>query len=503
MKIALVNSPPWALNAPPLNLGYLTSYLRQNGHEVYPFDFNIETYVKSSSHHKYLWERDLDGDWIKNNSTFIYNEIEIWVQRVLRTKAQIIGISLYNDSKYICIQFAKAIKKKDPSKIIIFGGPQCSRGFLSEELLRERVVDVFVIGEGEETLLNLLDIYERDKKITYCKGTILRKNNSLMDCGDRILIKDLDRIPFPDYSNLPLQYYIQHEEISILGSRGCFAKCVFCQDFLNAGDYRFRSAENIFKEMCLRYDSGYTSFFFNDLTSNGNLHQLNELCDLIINSRLYRHIEITSEMRCRQEMTLSLYKKLYKGGWRIILYGAESGSQAILNKMNKGYNVHVIDKNIRDTYLAGIKAEVNLIVGFPGETEHTFKETLNLLKRNHKYIYNISALYQLDLREGSPIAINYRKYGIIKGDEYKCWHTSDCKNNYPWRLKLIYEVIKYANALNIKLGFDDTHFYFYHALTYYHKLKKDYKNSYEIMLETLEYLSAKIKKLEGKLRDIK
>jgi len=437
MKIALVNLPPWAVKAPPVNLGYLTAYLREHGHKVFPFDFNIETYVKSELHRKYLWERDLDGNWIKNNSSFIFNEIELWVKRVLKSKAQIIGISVYYDSRHICIEFAKTIKKMDPNIIIVFGGPQCSRGFLSKEILNEKSIDIFVTGEGEETLLDIVNIYEKENRLTYCKGTIIRKNNKLIDCGDRNLIKDIDELPFPDYSNLPLKCYVRPKEISILTSRGCFAKCVFCQDFLNAGRYRSRSAENIFKEMCLRYDSGYNYFFFNDLVSNGNIEQLHKLCDLIIKSQLYKNIDISSQMRCRKEMTPKLYKKLSKAGWRTILYGVESGSQNILDKMRKGYKVKVIDRNLRDTYKAGIRAEINLIVGFPGETEETFKETLNLLKRNHKYIHTLSALYDLDLRIGSPIAKNYTKYGIIKGKNERYWKTKDGKNTYAWRLKLI------------------------------------------------------------------
>lgn len=499
MKIALVNPPPWAVNSPPIGFGYLISYLRQKNHMVFPFDFNIETYAKSDSNKKYLWTRDLDSYWIKDHNSFINHEIDIWVSKVLNTKAPIIGVTLCNDSKGISLEFARKIKKKDPEKIIIMGGPECYSGFLRDNIINNRNIDCIIVGEAEETLCEFLDSYQEKGHLTPIQGTITKINNKPVYWKKRQNICNLDILPYPDFSDLPRKLYARQNEISILTSRGCMAGCAFCQDCLNSGIYRSRSANNIFDEMLVRYESGYTNFFFNDLVSNGDIRQLNLLCDLIIKSPMVQKISISSQMRCSPQMSPGLYKKLKQAGWVTILYGVESASQKILDKMHKGYKVGDVKKNIRCTAAVDIRAEINLIVGFPGETEETFNETLQFIKENHRYIHTLAALYDLDLRIGSDIALNYKKYGIKALSKEGYWITTDKKNSYQWRLSLIKRVIDLANSLHIRLGFDDTHFYYYHALTYYHQYLKDYPESYKIMMEALQYLSSKIQYLKKEL----
>ncbi len=501
MKIALAICPPWTQRTPPIQLGYLTAYLRDKGHKVTPFDFNIEAFTRSNPDEKYLWSRDLDGRWIKDKSSFIRKELNRWADKLFKTGANVIGISVIYDSVTICIELAKEIKRRDPTKIVIFGGSQCHRGFLTREFLNEKSVDIYVIGEGEESINEILKKLETEKKIDFCKGTIIRRDESLKDCGDREPIKDLDKIPFPDYGDLPLGDYTQRDYIAILGSRGCISRCLFCQDPQNVPHYRSRSAKNIFMEMELRYKQGYREFYFNDLVMNGDVKVLNELCDILMKQPWHKHINIGGQMKCRKEMTPSIYKKLKAVGCHQIMFGVESGSQIILDKMRKGITVKSIEQNLKFCTKAGILAEIALIVGFPGETNETFAETISLIRQNHEFIDTIAALYSLDLRTGSPIANNYEKFGLVKEEEEWYWHTKDGKNDFEWRLGLIYEVIKTANEFGIKLGFDDAHFYFFHALRYYHIYKKNYDKSFKVMEEALQYLSTKIKKCQNQMSD--
>lgn len=503
MKIAIVGCPPWATLAPPLHLGYLIAYLRANKHSVAPFDFNIELYDEGIDDHKYLWSRDLDGTWIKNKSSFIFKKIESWKRRILDSGADIIGVSVHYDARHVCLELINRIKEEDKNKLIVVGGPHCHPGYRSDKFLNQKNIDIFVTGEGETALLDIVKQYEKKSEVTFCKGTIIRKGDRLIDCGPRPVINDLNSIPFPDFEGLPLKKYVRKTEIPILFGRGCIGNCVFCQDPINAGFYRSRSAQNIFDEMELRFDQGYTNFWVNDLIANGNVKQLDKLSKLIIKSRLCKNINISGQMRCRKEMAYDIYKNLYSAGWRTILYGVESGSQKVLDLMKKGYKVKTVEQNLKYTYKAGIRAETCLIVGFPGETEETFQETLDFLKRNHEYIHTMSALYALDLRMGSYVARNYEEFSIDKGDDERYWQTKDGKNTYAWRLELIYRMIKLANSLKIRLGFDDTHFYFYHALNYYHNYKKDYNKSYEIMMDALQYLSTKVKQKTAELNEFK
>ncbi|MFH1849310.1 MAG: radical SAM protein [archaeon] len=499
MKIVLANCPPWTEKTPPLHLGYLTAYLRAKGHDVIPFDFNIEAYIRSGPEEKYIWSRDLDGRWIRDKSSFLRREINRWTNAVIKTGAAAVGISVFYDSRHICIEFAKEIKRRNTKIMVIFGGPQCHRGFICDELLNEKSADAYVTGEGEETLNQLLMQLEKYGRVAKCRGAIIRNGKDLSDCGDRAPLADLDSIPFPDYSDLPVEKYAKPNMIALLGSRGCISHCAFCQDPNNVKKYRSRSGRNIFREFRLRYDQGYREFYFNDLAMNGDIAALAELCDMIIQDGGLKSINIGGQMKCRPEMTREIYGKLRQAGCHQIMFGVESGSQKILNAMRKAITVKSIEKNLRYCTEAGIKAEVALIVGFPGETEDTFSETIRLIENNFRHIDTIAALYALDLRRGSDIANDLEKYGIVRESDEWYWHTKDGKNTFEWRLSLIYRVIKAANRLGIKLGFDDAHFYFYHAVRYFHLYKKDYTKSFEVMEDALQYLSTKIKALEKKV----
>jgi len=320
----------------------------------------------------------------------------------------------------------------------------------------------------------------------------------MIDFGDRQSIHNLDELPFPDYSDLELSKYAIPEETSILGSRGCISKCVFCQDTIFMGKFRSRTAGNIFREMNVRFNQGYREFFFNDLMMNSNPKELEKLCTLILKSRLKGKIRMSGQLRCRK-MKSQLFKKLKHAGCHSLLFGVESGSQRILDYMNKGYTVKTAEKNIRDTHEAGIETGICILVGFPGETDKTISDTIKFIKRNHKFIDRLAAIYQLELRPGCYIDTHYKSFKIIKNrDNY--WETKDGKNNFPWRLEQIHKIINTALSLNIKLEFDEVHFYYYHLLKYYHKYMKDYDKSFDIMKKSLEEFSIRIKSLKEQVR---
>lgn len=491
-KIALVQCPPWTVLGPPLHLGYLVAYLRENRYPVIPFDFNIETYEEASDDQRYFWSRDLDSRWINDNASFLHKKMGEWARKVLDSEAAVIGVNFFQDGRDIALELVKRIKDEDKTRLVVAGGPECHPGYRTRQFLNQKGIDVFVTGEGETTILDIVRQYEKKGKVEFCPGAIIRRGNKLIDCGPRAPIRDLDSLPFPDLEDFPLKKYEFKEEIPILFSRGCIGRCAFCQDIVNAGPYRCRSAQNIADEMRVRLQQGYRIFFVNDLMANGDAKQLDALSRHIIQSDLRDQVDITGQMRCRKEMTPSVYRNLHSAGWKIIIHGVESGSQRILNLMRKGYKIEDAEKNLRDCHNAGIETKINIIVGFPGETEETFQETLDFLRRNRANIDTLGALYDLDLRDGSHVATHYKEYSIVSNNPY--WKTTDGKNTYGWRLELKYQVLKLANSLGIRIAFDDVHFYFYHALDYYHNHLKDYGRSYEIMMDALQYLDAKLKK---------
>jgi len=492
VKVAIAHCPPWSTLSPPLHLGYLIAYLREHGHSVSPFDFSIELYDEGRDDDKYQWSRDLSSFWLEDRLGLARKKVKKWANRMLDSGAEVVGISITNDSKRFSFELIDAIKEQDKKKLVVAGGHECHPGYRTDALLNHRGIDIFVTGEGETTFLDIVQQYAKNGRVDNCRGAIIRKGGKLIDCGPRPPVNDLDTFPFPDFKGLPLKKYARQDETPILFSRGCIGKCVFCQDLINLRPYMFRSAENIFQEMDLRHRQGYVDFFVNDLTANGNIRQLDALSRLIMKSGFKDELFISGQMRCREGMSQQVFDNLKSAGWGTVLFGVESGSQKVLDLMNKGYKVNVIEKNIRRAHKAGIEALAAILVGFPGETEDTFQETLDFLKRNHRYLDAISSLYGLDLRVGSHIQREPTDYSIAElEDSDMYWETKDGKNTPGWRLELLRRVIEQADTLRIPLQFDESHFYFYQALTYYHNYKEDYKKSFEVMMDALQYLSTK------------
>jgi radical SAM superfamily enzyme YgiQ (UPF0313 family) len=488
MKVALVQCPEWTVETPPIAIGYLAGYLKQKGYDVDVFDFNVEAYTSVKNVFKHLWTSDRFY-WSSNTfdqKKFFRKETDRWAKRILDSNAEIIGFSIVQESKRLSIEVAKRIKEEDKSKLIVFGGSECIRGWRLENLLKEKFVDVFIIGEGEETLFEIVRQWEKNKKIKFCPGAILRNKNKIIDCGVRLPIQDIDLIPFPDFTDLPLTLYISKKKIPMLSSRGCFNRCRFCADYFFWEKYRVRSAKNIFEEMMKRFKDGYTDFEFCDNLLNGNLKVLGELCDLILGSEMKGNITWTGMPVIRSDMGMSLLNKMRNAGCRDVRYGIDSGSDKILKNMNKSYNTKIASIIIRKTHLAGIPVGIHLIVGFPGEDEKTINETISFIKKNKDYIDKLIVIQPLSLRPGSEVGEHPEKFGIRRLSEDPCdWISSDGINTPIWRLEKCHDMWKSAKSMGIEIEYDEIHRYFIPAIKHWYETK-NYKKVYEVALEALE-----------------
>lgn len=452
MKLSVIRCPGCpgdAISTPPIGIGYLKSYLELRGHEVVPFDFNIELYHSIPKKYRNFWgtySRFWDRKFLQQKKIFGKMPRK-WAKKVLDSDISLIGFSVFASNKMLSLETAKRIKEEDKNRLIIFGGPECNIPLIKEFFSRFKWIDAFVIGEGEETLLDLVEKYKREGKLKPVPGSIARKNGKLIYGGERKPIEDLNSLPYPDFSGFPLKKYTDQKTIHIQMSRGCYQRCVFCIEHVYWKKYRYRSAENVFNEIELRLDSGYNGFKFCDSTLNGNIRELKRLCELIIEGGL--DIGWVGSFRCREGMTKDLIKKMKKAGCRCGIFGVESGSQKILNLMRKGYRVNVIERCLRNFHNAGIMTHVNLIVGFPGENEKTLKETLEFVERNQKYIDQIE-INSLNALPTSPLYENYKSFGIetLHDKKYNDWVSG--KNDKAWRQKLCLKVKNFVEDLGIE-----------------------------------------------------
>jgi len=454
MRIALIQCPAFGIDRPPLALGYLAAFVRRHGFVTKVFDLNINLYFQAKDEDRKFWEFKYVDKWITGDiflkEKFIPEDFfKDWAKEILVSDPEIIGFSVHCTSLAASINLAREIKRINPNKIIVFGGPLYFSYNIPEYAcgLAQKgddsgftVVDIIVIGEGEETFLDLLQRLKNNIPLESCPGIVYKKDNRIINNGLRLLMGNLDTLPFPEFDGFPKQYKYKNR-LPILGSRGCIRRCVFCDDALTWDFYRARSAENIIEEMELRKKEGVEFLDFNDLLINGNLRQLSRLCDLIIKKGL--DIPWGGSASINKHMDLAFFKKLKRSGCIYLNYGIESAAAKVLSAMNKGFSIQEAKKVIEDTYKAGIAVSTNWIVGFPNETEDDFKETLNFIQDNIYYFKNGVMINSFILKSNSPLYKNKEKFGIVM-DSQGNWQslaglntTAERKKRYDAFIKLL------------------------------------------------------------------
>lgn len=305
----------------------------------------------------------------------------------------IYGFSTYTTTYHRTLDILQIVKRINPTAWTVAGGPHASA--LPEVVARD--FDFVIVGEGEITLLHLLRAL----------------NNG--ESPPRILsepsIADLDTLPFPDYSLVDVHSYHRvvdgRPSLSILSSRGCPYRCVFCNSIIMGGNrhVRFRSAANVVEEIReLKANWGITSFRFQDDIFTLNLPRLREMTAMLRNEGItYRCFGRVD--RCSREVT----DLLYEGGCRHIAFGVESGSQVILERMQKGQIVDDIRQGIANAEASGLMVRVYLMVGFPGETWETVQETVDMMLECAPDEF---AVYPLIPYPGTPLYQRPEAFGI-------------------------------------------------------------------------------------------
>lgn len=418
VDILLVIPPPFFTRMPHLGVAHLATFLRDRGFAPEVFDLNLLLHNKADDSQKTFWQMECTNNYFVTQiadrlSDDFRAELDQFIGAVVSSGVKVIGFSVNIISIFLANRIAREIKRRDPAKKIVFGG---AGTFFKHprELIEPGFVDYFVIGEGEITLARLLDALRRGERLASGPGLLLGTDNGRRQAQPPALVNDLNTIPSPTYSEFDLPEYNQGSEyrpLPLLMSRGCINRCSYCIDCIMWPRYRVRDAQHIFGEIehhCRIHRA--RAFEFNDLLCNGDLRRLGALCDLIIASGL--KFDWVSYAVIRKDMDAGLLAKMKKAGCHTLIYGLEHTSPCILGKMRKNYTADDALRLIRDTHQAGICASINIILGFPGETEGDVDQVLDFLTRNKAYIHEVTNVSACTLFPAADLGVNKKKYGI-------------------------------------------------------------------------------------------
>jgi radical SAM superfamily enzyme YgiQ (UPF0313 family) len=290
----------------------------------------------------------------------------------------IMAMPTFIDSYPVNVRIIERVRQLNPSIIILIGGALVSS--IPEPLIKGLKPDYTVLGEGEATLLELLDYIEAGGKpegATAIHGLGLLSNGQLHITPRRAQLMDLDVLPIPDLFLFPsVQQNPDIPELGLTTSRGCYGRCSFC--FLNMHKLSYKSPERFEREVAdlvAKHHIGY--FYINDLTFTSNLERTYRICDVL------KKYNITWTCSTRVErIQPELLRYMRDCGCRDIWYGVESVDQTVLDLADKMTKVEEIEYAVAETVKAGIKVAANLIVGLPGESEESLRKMMEFCKNS-------------------------------------------------------------------------------------------------------------------------
>jgi len=461
--LVLVQAPAWGVNTPPFAIASLTAFMRSEGFRVLVQDLNITLFHKGKERFIRAW--DLAESlvfWNRRENVLQfarYHEdyLQRWTDYVIGSGARVVGFSIYGSSYYMSLYLAELIKKKDESITIVFGGPHMSKFLAGKTAIRHPCIDIVVNGEGELTLKDIVERVKTGKDLYGCKGTLQKGNEGVVEFEDRELIKDISSLPFPDFSDYDLKLYMKPFTLPIMSSRGCPNRCIYCNEKAFWKRFRARKAESIFNEMKHQINLYQVCVFeFHDSLVNGNIRELERLCDLIIEHNL--NIQWSGQAIIRKEMDYRLLSKLAKAGCTCLAYGLETASTDLMKRIGKVLSKDAdINKILRDGKKAGVPCSVNFMFGLPGETEDDFKEVLRFIRDNRDYINTVNPSPGFcGFAPGTPGYEEPEKYGIDFKYGPAFWESKDGKNNYEIRLKRFEEFCRLVADLGIDTTYPHT-----------------------------------------------
>ena len=356
MRVLLINPPsPEQLGSPLLGLQYVAASLLARGCEVRV----IDAAARHFSH---------DADWIAHEANAF--------------GPRIIGFSLF--TRWVWHAYGLAEHLSGGPWLLVAGGAHAT--IRPEETLRHGF-QVAITGEAEESLARLVASLEGRDDVAQIPGAVFRQPEGGIGYGPPSrFVENLDALPPPYLAQHlfdPRWYDPSGRETApggILTSRGCPARCTFCANYVTGRAFRYRSAQNVTREINAWHEQCRIDYFpcWDDALTV-NAARLAELCQAI--DRDVRFAFAFGAITRANMVTPDLLRMMRRAGLSNVNFGVESGDDEILRKIKKGLRTDQVVRALEWAKQEGLTTACNFMLGFPQETPTELESTLRFMER--------------------------------------------------------------------------------------------------------------------------
>ncbi len=493
--LLLIAVPPRWITYPPMALPLLKSILHRAGHTVALSDANIEYYKHSGA-------RD-NSDYIRKTIAMQDSESRTWEdmdgsefgkwirkyvdQQLTKHKPRVVGLSVFTRVSTLCAYYmARVVREQAPkgTKILV-GGLGASvplqftealgalpRDSLAQTLLDEKVIDTAILGDGEEALLEFMNTLENEDPLKINR------------------INGYDNMPYPDYSDLDLKAYTPTNNLTlpVTGSKGCVRRCTFCDIPVKFGRYQQRSGKDIAEECIHLYETyGAKTMYLTDSLTNGSMKSFLEFTTTLAELKAkknYTDLEWTGQYITRPAHQIPHAKDYYPlmaaSGARGITVGAESGSDRVLEHMDKKMKISDLFVELEYFRKYGITMAVNLLPSYPTETREDFELTIKMLSDFQPYaadgtlekIAGTARWYSHDtLNRWNHISVSGEGWHVKREDSNMWWYRPNPELTLQERVFRRLAISKCISELKIPTAQDEA--YEARVITRWYETAKD------------------------------
>ncbi len=353
-----------------------------------------------------------------------YHQLE---EEIRKRQPDVVGIEALTFSLVDVYHTASVVKKVSQDILVVLGGPHVF--LFPEESIASCHVDALCLGEAEYSFPEFLKCIEQNHPFDTVPGIVYKRQGQILYTGAPHLLDNLDQLPFPARHLVPYKKYYSvlakgQFLTTMMTSRGCPARCIFCDRPHLGKTFRARSASNVVDEIeeCVkRFD--IREFFFYDDTFSINRERVLAICQEILG----RKLDILWDIRARvNTMDTEVLSALKRAGCARIHYGIEAGTPEILNVLKKGITLEKVKEVFRLTKKVRIQSLGYFMIGNPTETKEQIEETLRFSQSIDADYIHLSLttpfpgteLYQMGLEQGIFNRDYWREFAKTPAKEF-------------------------------------------------------------------------------------